>query len=304
MRGPEGEAMGFLRDWLEKQTRGGDREMQELMNPLLRYHLQHFVAFTADPSYLRHWFSFKNKKGETEEFITNYRVIDGHTRYIRTHWKKPGEDFFVTLSERDPWSTPITFLIELGKTLPVNTMNPDTHPARNVSPGPLGHPDWKPPVTEPPASPHQWKRDQPSPPPRPPAPDLDGFTVGEAIHFKPFNAMARIVDLEKFEGIDGDTHRFVIEFDEEEAELRVPVAKLRDLLARKPRVYTKEELAEFDDDEEEGPILESHGFKVGEHVVYTRRRRPAGQTFDSRRARPVIQCAAEKRHGRNIDRMD
>ena len=262
--------MGFLRDWFEKQTSGNDREMQELMNPLLGYRLQHFVTFTDHPSYLRHWLSFKNKKGEIEEFITVYGVIDGHGSYMRTHWKKPGEEFFVTLSERGPWSVPISFLIELGRSPPVNTMNPDTHPARNVSSGPLSHPDWKPPAEESPVSPYQWKRDPP--PPKPPAPNLHGFTVGDTIHFRPFNAMARIVDLEKFEGIEGHTHRFVIEFDDEEAELRVPVAKLRELEARKAPVYTEEELAELKDDEEleedVGPVPHSHGFKANEFVVY------------------------------------
>jgi hypothetical protein len=71
-----------------------EREMDELMNPLLGYRLQHFVAFTADPSYLRHWFSFKNKEGQIEEFMTNYTVFNGEANYLRTHWKRPGEDFF------------------------------------------------------------------------------------------------------------------------------------------------------------------------------------------------------------------
>jgi len=110
------------------------REMAELMNPLLGYRLQHFVAFTADPAYLRHWFSFKNKEDQIEEFITNYAVFDGRATYLRTHWKKPGEDFFVTLSERGPWSSSITFLIELGKRQPVSTLSPESHPARNISP--------------------------------------------------------------------------------------------------------------------------------------------------------------------------
>lgn len=248
------------------------REMDELMNPLLGYRLQHFVAFTADPSYLRHWFSFKNKQGQTEEFMTNYTVFNGEASYLRTHWKKPGEDFFVTLSERGPWSMSITFLIGLGKRLPANTMSPETHPARNVSPDVQRHPDWKPPAPAapaPPVSPHQW---QPAPaPPKSSQPDLDGFEIGEALFFPPLRNMGRIVDLEQFEGIDGMTHRFVVEFDDDETEMRVPISKLRDLMSRKRMIFTDEELEDLNDDEPprpKEPILESNGFKVGEHVVY------------------------------------
>jgi CarD family transcriptional regulator len=249
-----------------------EREMDELMNPLLGYRFQHFVAFTADPSYLRHWFSFINKQGQIEEFITNYGVLDGRASYIRTHWKKPGDDFFVTLSERGPWSAPITFLVELGKRLPVNTMAPETHPARNVSPGPQRHPDWRPPPDAtpkqaPPVSPHQWQPVPKSEPSKPPERDLDGLAIGEVLHFGPLRSMARIIGIEEYEGRDGTIDRFIVELDDDETEMKVPVSRLREMISRKPREYTDEELEDLEDDAAQ-PIRESNGFRVNEFVVY------------------------------------
>jgi hypothetical protein len=191
--------------------------------------------------------------------MTNYEVFNGHASYLRTHWKQPGEDFFVTLSERGPWSAPITFLIDLGRRLPVNTLSPETHPARNVSPGPQYHPNWKPPAgTAPTApkpplavSPYQLQP-TPKPPPPPPAPpekNLDGFKIGEAFYFRPLHDMGHIVGIEGFEGHDGMIDRFVIELDDE-MEMKVPVSKLRELMLRKPTVYTDEGLEDIDLDDE------------------------------------------------------
>jgi CarD family transcriptional regulator len=265
-----------------------EREMEELMNPLLGYRLQHFVAFTADPSYLKHWFSFKNQEDQIEEFMTNYTIFNGEASYLRTHWKRPGEDHFVTLSERGPWSIPISFLIELGKRLPVNTMSPETHPARNVSPNVQRDQNWTPPAgiapapptPQPRVSPYQWQPTTMPPPPKPPEKDLDGFEIGEIIHFSALRCMGRIVDIEEFEGDEGVIDRFLVELENDETEMKVPVSKLREMMSRKP--YTDEELEEVesdDGDEEQEPapplppelkawITESHGFKTNEFVVY------------------------------------
>ena len=189
-----------------------EREMDELMNPLLGYRFQHFVAFTADPSYVRHWFSFINKQGQIEEFITNYGVIDGRASYVRTHWKKPGDDFFVTLSERGPWSIPITFLIELGKRLPVNTMAPATHPARNVSPGPQRHPDWTP---APDATPRK----------APPIRESNGFRVNEFVVY-PAYGVGQILEIEEQEIAGVKLELFVINFMKDRMTLRVPTAEI------------------------------------------------------------------------------
>jgi hypothetical protein len=118
------------------------REMDELMNPLLGWRLQHFVAILEDPVYLKHYFQFKNKEGGSEEFIVVYRRFDPEFHYLRTHHRNEAEDFYVTLSERGPWSIPITFLIELGKQLPANTQSPNGHHAAQISAGTLRYPVW------------------------------------------------------------------------------------------------------------------------------------------------------------------
>jgi CarD family transcriptional regulator len=216
--GCEAKPMGIFDNIFGGKARR-QREMDELMNPLLGCRLQHFVAFTADPSYVRHWFSFINKQGQTEEFITNFGVIDDHDSYIRTHWKKPGDEFFVTLSERGPWSIPITFLIELGKRLPVNTMAPETHPARNVSPGPQRHPDWKPP---PDAAPKQ----------APPIRERNGFRVNEFVVY-PAHGVGQILAIEEQEIAGAKVELFVINFMKDKMTLRVPTTKTDSIGMRK-----------------------------------------------------------------------
>lgn len=95
--------------------------------------------------------------------------------------------------------------------------------------------------------------------------DRDGFKIDETIYYRALG-IGRIVDIEKFESIDGPIERFVIEFEEDEAELRVPVSRLREMSSRKPLVLTDDDV---DGAEEHEPaILESDGFKVDEHVVY------------------------------------
>jgi hypothetical protein len=80
------------------------------------------------------------------------------------------------------------------------------------------------------------------------------------ILFKPFWAPAKILRLEPFEdSLYGDTHRVVLEFDTYEADLRVPVSRLRELIDsgrhREPR-------------EDKVPATERHGFSIGDHVVF------------------------------------
>lgn len=40
--------MGFLRDWFDRQIRKGPTEVEEMLNPLLGWRLQHFVCIPAD----------------------------------------------------------------------------------------------------------------------------------------------------------------------------------------------------------------------------------------------------------------
>ncbi len=57
----------------------------------------------------------------------------------------------------------------------------------------------------------------------------------------------------------------MIELDNDGSEMKVPVSKLREMMSRKPRTFTEEELEDFDDEEEEqepaqkAPITESQG---------------------------------------------
>jgi RNA polymerase-interacting CarD/CdnL/TRCF family regulator len=119
-----------------------------------------------------------------------------------------------------------------------------------------------------PISPFAWARNGHAPASEPVdlKRDWDGFEINDAIYYRAIG-MGRIVDVEEFEGIEGVIQRFVIEFEEDEAELRVPVSKLREMLSRKPLVFAEEEFDDLDE-EDDRPILESNGFKVGEHVVY------------------------------------
>jgi RNA polymerase-interacting CarD/CdnL/TRCF family regulator len=260
-----------IRDWLGGK-RGVDREIQEMMNPLIAWRLQHFAALPRnEDGYVRHYFQFLDKERVRVEFIVFYHETLGGLEQQHTAYRKAPEESYGLLSQRGPWSMSIGFLTDLGRTLPTNTQPIQGHHVLGVSVGSRRR-DEAPKPAEEPKSLYQWQRaTAPQPEPEPEdaeEPDLDGFEIGEILHFKPFHAMARIVDLEPFEGDGDDSHRFVIEFPDEQAELRVPVTKLRDLMSRQARVYTDEELAELDEEEDDGPILERHGFKVDEYVVY------------------------------------
>jgi RNA polymerase-interacting CarD/CdnL/TRCF family regulator len=120
-----------------------------------------------------------------------------------------------------------------------------------------------------PISPFAWARNSRAPASKPVdlKRDWDGFEINDAIYYRAIG-MGRIVGVEEFEGIEGVIQRFVIEFEEDEAVLRVPVSKLREMSSRKPLVLAEEEKFDDLDEEDDLPILESNGFKVGEHVVY------------------------------------
>ena len=131
-----------------------------------------------------------------------------------------------------------------NESLLANPLQSETRPSRNA----LGLPS--PGVQEDSAT----KSDQPN---------LHGFEIGEALAFLPLQTMARIVDLEEFEGADGPTHRFIIELDDDEIEMRIPVGKLRDLLSRK----RSDRIDEPNDNRAEAN-KDSSSFKFNEFVVY------------------------------------
>jgi hypothetical protein len=121
-------------DWFG--GRGGrDREIQEIMNPLVAWRLQHFVAFPRSDGYVKHYFQFLDKERIRVEFILFYQETAGGLDYQCTAYRKYPEDAYGLLNERGPWSMSSTFLIELGRTLPTNTQAIDGHHANVVSVG-------------------------------------------------------------------------------------------------------------------------------------------------------------------------
>ncbi len=111
-----------------------DREIAEAMNPLLAMKLKEFVIADDDAAYLRHYFRFRNKEGNDEEFIVNYRRFESKLKYLSTQSRRVdwGPDFH-TLSERGPWSMAITYLVETGQRLSVKTRPTRGHFASKVS---------------------------------------------------------------------------------------------------------------------------------------------------------------------------
>jgi RNA polymerase-interacting CarD/CdnL/TRCF family regulator len=254
-----------IRDWLGSR-RGMDREIMEMMNPLLGWRPVHFVAFPRnEDGYVRHYFQYLDKEGRRNEFIVFHHETAGGLEQQHTAYRKAPEDSYVLLSQRGPWSMAIGHLSDLGRTNLRNTQPIEGHHVLGVSVGSRREDAARAAEEVKPKSPHEWER-TPSAPPPDPAPDepeetdgpeLEGFEVGQDIHFKPFGLRAKIVDVEAFDSEYGDTHRFLIEFDDWETDMRVPVSRLHDLIA----------LAATDV-EGDDPVLERHGFSVGEYVVY------------------------------------
>ena len=134
-----------------------DREIAELMNPLLALKLKEFVIADDNTDYVKHYFRFRNKEGNDEEFIVNYRRFDSELNYLRTHrrcaveFNIAVEPEFRTLSERGPWSIAITYLIETGQRLSASTRPTRGHFASKVSTESLRDPNWVPPAAPAPA---------------------------------------------------------------------------------------------------------------------------------------------------------
>ncbi|SFM06083.1 CarD-like/TRCF domain-containing protein [Bradyrhizobium sp. NFR13] len=258
-----------IRDWLGGNRGGLSRDIQELMNPLLAWRPVHFVAFPRnEDGYVRHYFLYLDKEGVRNEFVVFHHETAGGLEQQHTAYRKAPGEAYVLLSQRGPWSMAIGHLTDLGRTNPRNTQSAEGHHVLGVSVGSRRREAAPTPPPEPePKSRHEWQRTPPpdQEPEQPDEPDetaelnLEGFEVGQGIHFRPFGLRATIVDIEKFDSEYGDTHRFVIEFDDWETDMRVPVSRLQDLIA----------LAGVDEKEEdEEPVLERNGFRVDEHVVY------------------------------------
>ncbi|WP_375312844.1 CarD family transcriptional regulator [Bradyrhizobium sp. A5] len=208
--------MGFFRDWFDRTVKGGPTEMEELMNPVLGWRLQHFVCIPEDREHwLRHYFMFLDKEKARREFIVFYAQTAVGWSYERTAYRKQGEDGYSLLSERGPWSMTISSLLELGRQLPANTQSPNGHHAAGVSierrPAPQPEPPPRPaPQPEPP------KAALPEPKPAP------KFAVGEHVVY-PQHGVGKITAI-KPDMIDGEMFRvLVIHFKTANMTLHVPV---------------------------------------------------------------------------------
>jgi len=123
--------VGFLSDLFGL----GKRDILESLSHFSGMKLQEFVIADDLSEYLRHYFRFKNRDGQEEEFIVIYRRVgDDMLRYARTHWRRLGQDKeFRTLNERSPWSSDISRLVNMGQDLSSKTRPTRTHFSLQVS---------------------------------------------------------------------------------------------------------------------------------------------------------------------------
>jgi len=204
--------VGFFRDWFDRSVRGGPSEMEEMMNPILGWRLQHFVCIPEDSDgWLRHYFMFLDKERVRREFIVFYAQTIGGYSYERTAYRKLPEDAYSLLSERGPWSMSITFLLDLGKQLPANTQSPQAHHAAGVS------------IERRPREPQP----APEPPPQPkkPVTTSHGFTVGEHVVY-PKHGVGKLLAIEQLEIAGDAVEMFVVFFKNDNMTLRVPTDKI------------------------------------------------------------------------------
>lgn len=155
--------MGFFSDLFGF----GKRDILESLNPLSDMKLQEFVIADDSSDHLRHYFRFRNREAENEEFIVIYQRVgrDGW-RYGRTHWRRPGhEKDFRTLNDRSPWWPAISRMIDMGQELSSKTRPTRVHFSLQVSAEVLRDPNWVPP-TKPPTSPHSERSAEAIPQPR------------------------------------------------------------------------------------------------------------------------------------------
>lgn len=212
--------MGFFRDWFDRNVRGGPTEIEEMMNPLLGWRLQHFVCIPEDREHwLRHYFMFLDKENDRREFIVFYAQTAGGWSYERTAYRKQGEDAYSLLSERGPWSMTISSLLDLGRRLPANTQSPQGHHAAgvNIERRPAPQPEAPPrPAPEPPRS------------TRP----VPVFTVGEHVVY-PAHGVGKIIAIEDQEIAGAKVELLVIHFKTDKMTLRVPTANIAKIGLRK-----------------------------------------------------------------------
>jgi hypothetical protein len=120
----------------------------KLQNPLLAMKLEEFVIADDDAPYVKHYFRCRYSDGYNEEFVVIYERVDSRLHYLRTHRKRIGQDpSFRTLSERGPWSSTISQLIDLGTQLSATHSPTKGHFVSSVSAHDLLAPNWVPPAS-------------------------------------------------------------------------------------------------------------------------------------------------------------
>jgi hypothetical protein len=115
---------------------GNRRSVQGLLNPILEMKLLDFAVVEDDAVYAKHYFKFRNRESEDEEFIVIYRRLDPDLHYLRTQWRRTASGSeFLTLNERGPWSMAITYLDDLGRQRSASTRPTKDHFVSRVSAG-------------------------------------------------------------------------------------------------------------------------------------------------------------------------
>lgn len=220
--------MGFFSDLFGGGT---SRDVERLLNPLLGSKLQEFAVVDADDVYMKHYFRFTDKGGKPEEFVVIYRRFDPELHYLRTHYRKAGESFFVTVSER-VWSISISYLIEQGRQRASSARPQKNHLAAQVSAGELKHPDWKPPGKPPEAKAPERPQPPPASPYKAPVLESNGFRVNEHVVY-PAHGVGQILAIEEQEIAGATLQLFVINFLKDKMTLRVPTKKVANVGMRK-----------------------------------------------------------------------
>lgn len=213
-----------LKDWLDRKRRGYT-DLDELMNPMVAWRMKQFVVIhpSGDDRWLRHYFQFLDKNSTRLEFIVFYAQTAGGWSYEATAYRKLGEDAYSLLSERGPWSTTISALLDMGQHLPASTHSSEGHHAAGVSiERKAPPPKPEPPKPAPRPAPTLIKAEPPEP----------KFHVGEYVVY-PHHGVGKIVEIKPDLVNDEMIRVLVIHFKNDNVTLRVPTGNAKKLGLRK-----------------------------------------------------------------------
>jgi tetratricopeptide (TPR) repeat protein len=83
------------------------------LSPLAGKTLHSIQILDDDPIYLKQHFVFTSENNEQEDFVVMFRLLEEPV-YLRTLWKKAGDNEYATLSET-VWSFAISELLDIGR---------------------------------------------------------------------------------------------------------------------------------------------------------------------------------------------